>query len=411
MGAFDYQALDARGRKRKGVIEADTARQARQQLRDKGFTPLDVNVTRRQRANQKASASQPLFSQRNRGIRTQELSLITRQLATLIDASMPLEECLKAVAEQAEKPRIGSMMTSVRARVMEGYTLADALADYPQVFNELYRAMIAAGEKAGYLSTVLSRLADYVENRQRIQSTLLQAMLYPAILTFFSVVIVAFLLATVVPDIVGQFVQTGQALPASTQFLLNASDFITDWGVWVVSALILIGVSIRALLKDTQRRLVWDKKILSLPVIGRVARGLNTSRFARTLAICTASAIPLLDGMKVAAQVMSNQYVRMRVLEAADKVREGASLRVALDQSRLFPPMMLHMIASGERSGDLEPMLSRAADNQDKDFEAQVNVALGIFGPLMIVLMAGLVLFIVVATLMPIIAMNDMVGL
>ncbi|OOE89114.1 MULTISPECIES: type II secretion system inner membrane protein GspF [Salinivibrio] len=411
MGAFDYQALDARGRKRKGVIEADTARQARQQLRDKGFTPLDVNATRRQRANQKASASQPLFSQRNRGIRTQELSLITRQLATLIDASMPLEECLKAVAEQAEKPRIGSMMTSVRARVMEGYTLADALADYPQVFNELYRAMIAAGEKAGYLSTVLSRLADYVENRQRIQSTLLQAMLYPAILTFFSVVIVAFLLATVVPDIVGQFVQTGQALPASTQFLLNASDFITDWGVWVVSALILIGVSIRALLKDTQRRLVWDKKILSLPVIGRVARGLNTSRFARTLAICTASAIPLLDGMKVAAQVMSNQYVRMRVLEAADKVREGASLRVALDQSRLFPPMMLHMIASGERSGDLEPMLSRAADNQDKDFEAQVNVALGIFGPLMIVLMAGLVLFIVVATLMPIIAMNDMVGL
>ncbi|OOF03020.1 type II secretion system protein GspF [Salinivibrio sp. MA427] len=411
MGAFDYQALDARGRKRKGVIEADTARQARQQLRDKGFTPLDVNATRRQRANQKASASQPLFSQRNRGIRTQELSLITRQLATLIDASMPLEECLKAVAEQAEKPRIGSMMTSVRARVMEGYTLADALADYPQVFNELYRAMIAAGEKAGYLSTVLSRLADYVENRQRIQSTLLQAMLYPAILTFFSVVIVAFLLATVVPDIVGQFVQTGQALPASTQFLLNASDFITDWGIWVVSALILIGVSIRALLKDTQRRLVWDKKILSLPVIGRVARGLNTSRFARTLAICTASAIPLLDGMKVAAQVMSNQYVRMRVLEAADKVREGASLRVALDQSRLFPPMMLHMIASGERSGDLEPMLSRAADNQDKDFEAQVNVALGIFGPLMIVLMAGLVLFIVVATLMPIIAMNDMVGL
>ncbi|NUY57078.1 type II secretion system inner membrane protein GspF [Salinivibrio sp. EAGSL] len=411
MGAFDYQALDARGRKRKGVIEADTARQARQQLRDKGFTPLDVNATRRQRANQKASASQPLFSQRNRGIRTQELSLITRQLATLIDASMPLEECLKAVAEQAEKPRIGSMMTSVRARVMEGYTLADALADYPQVFNELYRAMIAAGEKAGYLSTVLSRLADYVENRQRIQSTLLQAMLYPAILTFFSVVIVAFLLATVVPDIVGQFVQTGQALPASTQFLLNASDFITDWGGWVVSALILIGVSIRALLKDTQRRLVWDKKILSLPVIGRVARGLNTSRFARTLAICTASAIPLLDGMKVAAQVMSNQYVRMRVLEAADKVREGASLRVALDQSRLFPPMMLHMIASGERSGDLEPMLSRAADNQDKDFEAQVNVALGIFGPLMIVLMAGLVLFIVVATLMPIIAMNDMVGL
>ncbi|SIO24324.1 type II secretion system inner membrane protein GspF [Salinivibrio sp. ES.052] len=411
MAAFDYQALDERGRKRKGVIEADTARQARQQLRDKGFTPLDVNATTRKRASQKTSTSQPLFSPGQRGISTQELSLITRQLATLIDAAMPLEECLKAVAEQAEKPRIGSMMTSVRARVMEGYTLADAFADYPQVFDELYRAMIAAGEKAGHLGTVLSRLADYVENRQRIQSTLLQAMLYPAILTFFSVIIVAFLLATVVPDIVGQFVQTGQALPASTQFLLNASDFILDWGIWVVGGMVLALLGIRALLKDKQRRLAWDKQKLALPILGRVARGLNTSRFARTLAICTASAIPLLDGMKVAAQVMSNQYVRQRVLEAADKVREGASLRVALDQSSLFPPMMLHMIASGERSGDLEPMLSRAADNQDKDFEAQVNVALGIFGPLMIVLMAGLVLFIVVATLMPIIAMNDMVGL
>ncbi len=406
MAAFEYKALDAKGKNVKGVIEADTARNARQLLREKGLTPLEIEQT--QEKEKRAQASSVGF---NRGISTNELSLLTRQLATLVQATMPLEECIKAVAEQTELPRLKTMLTSVRARVVEGYTLSDSLADYPYVFDQLFRAMVAAGEKSGHLGPVLERLADYVENRQLIKSKLTQAMVYPIVLTVAAVAIVSFLLATVVPDIVGQFISTGAELPGMTKILLAASDFVTNWG-WLV--IISIAGSIfltKSMLKKESNRLAWDRKILTMPVIGRVARGLNTSRFARTLAICTSSAIPLLDGIKVASDVMTNTWVKSKILEASDRVREGTSLRVALDKSELFPPMMLHMIASGERSGELEPMLTRAADNQDRDFESQVNIALGIFSPLLVVFMAGIVLFIVIATLMPIIQLNKVVGI
>ena len=299
------------------------------------------------------------------------MSLLTRQLATLVGATMPLEECLKAVAEQTEKPRLKNMLTSVRSRVVEGYTLSDSLADYPHVFDQLFRAMVAAGEKSGHLGPVLERLADYVENRQQIKSKLTQAMVYPTVLTVAAVAIVSFLLATVVPDIVGQFISTGAELPGMTKVLLAASDFVTQWGWLVVTVIVGTIVTVKTMLRNEKHRLAWDRKILTMPVVGNVARGLNTSRFARTLAICTSSAIPLLDGMKVASDVMTNTWVKSQVLEASDRVREGTSLRVALDKANLFPPMMLHMIASGERSGELESMLTRAAENQDRDFESQ----------------------------------------
>lgn len=405
MAAFEYKALDAKGKTVKGVIEADTARSARQLLREKALVTLEI-----EQAHVKEKRQQSVSIGFKRGISTNELSLITRQLATLVQATMPLEECLKALAEQTEKPRLKSMLTSVRARVVEGYTLSDSLADYPHVFDQLFRAMVSAGEKSGHLGTILERLADYVENSQEIKSKLTQAMVYPMVLTVSAVAIVSFLLATVVPDIVGQFVSTGAELPGMTKVLLAASDFVTNWG-WLVLLLIIGSIFItKTMLKKEKNRLAWDRKILSMPVIGRVSRGLHTSRFARTLAICTSSAIPLLDGMKVAADVITNSWVKTKVLEASDRVREGTSLRVALDKSQLFPPMMLHMIASGERSGELEPMLTRAADNQDRDFESQVNIALGIFSPLLVVVMAGIVLFIVVATLMPIIQLNTVVG-
>lgn len=405
MAAFEYKALNAKGRTVKGVLEADTARQARQILREKALVPVDVAQTyEKEQQKQKASVG---FK---RGISTNELALITRQLATLVQASMPLEECIKAVADQTEKQRLKNMLTGVRARVVEGYTLSDSLGDYPHVFDQLFRAMVAAGEKSGHLGPVLERLADFVENRQQVKNKLIQAMVYPAVLTVAAIAIVAFLLATVVPDIVGQFLQTGAELPNITQVLLTASNFVTNWGLLVLVAVVGIFVLFKAMLRNDKRRLAWDRQVLNMPIIGRVARGLNTSRFARTLSICTSSAIPLLDGMKVAADVMTNTWVKTKVLEASDRVREGASLRVSLDKSKLFPPMMLHMIASGERSGELEQMLTRAADNQDRDFESQVNIALGIFGPALIIVMAGIVLFIVVATLMPIIQLNNIVG-
>ncbi|MGF1715157.1 type II secretion system inner membrane protein GspF [Photobacterium chitinilyticum] len=406
MAAFEYKALDGKGRQKKGVLEGDTARQVRQQLREQGLTPVDI-VQSHEREKKKAGGG----FQFRRGISTNELSLITRQLATLVQAAMPLEECLKAVGEQSEKPRLKNMLLAVRSRVVEGYTLSDSMAEYPHIFDQLFRAMVAAGEKSGHLDTVLNRLADYTENRQQMRSKLQQAMIYPTMLTLVAVSVVAFLLATVVPKIVDQFVQMGQQLPTITEVLLAASNFVQNWGLVVLIAIVSVIMLLKAALKKPDFRLRWDRWVMGLPVIGKVARGLNTSRFARTLSICTSSAIPLLDGMKVASEVMTNTWVNKQVLEAADKVREGASLRVSLEQTKLFPPMMLHMIASGERSGELEQMLTRAADNQDRDFESLVNMALGIFEPLLIVVMAGIVMFIVIATLMPIIALNNMVGM
>lgn len=405
MAAFEYKALEKTGKQKKGVMEGDNARQVRQRLKEQGLIPVEVIETK---SKQQKSASQGLSFKR--GISVNDLSLITRQLATLVQAGMPLEECLKAVAEQGEKAHIRSMMMGVRSRVIEGYPLAESFADYPHVFDELFCSMVAAGEKSGHLDTVLNRLADYAENRQKMRSKLQQAMIYPIMLTLIAIAVISFLLATVVPKIVDQFVQMGQGLPTVTEILLAASNFVVHWGLLVVIAVVVFIMGVKWLLTKPHLRLAWDKKILRLPVIGKVVRGLNTSRFARTLSICTSSAIPLLDGMKVAADVMSNQYFKQQVLEAADNVREGASLRISLEQTKLFPPMMLHMIASGEQSGELEQMLTRSADNQDRDFESLVNMALGIFEPLLIVFMAGIVLFIVVATLMPIIELNNLVG-
>ncbi|WP_150137599.1 type II secretion system inner membrane protein GspF [Candidatus Enterovibrio escicola] len=406
MTAFEYKALNAKGRTVKGVIEADTARQVRHMLREETLIPVEVVPT-----SEKERQHRSQFISFQRGISTNELALFTRQVATLVQAAMPLEECIKAVAEQSEKQRLKNMLTAVRTRVVEGYTLSESLGNYPHVFDQLFRAMVAAGEQSGHLGLVLERLADYVEKRQQVKNKLIQAMVYPIVLTVAAISIVAFLLSTVVPDIVGQFLRTSSELPSITNVLLSVSNFIIKWGWLVLLSTVGLLVITNVMLRNNKRKLQWDRNVLNMPVIGRVARDLNTSRFARTLSICTSSAIPLLDSMKVAVDVMSNTWVKEKVLEASNRVREGESLRVSLEKSKLFPPMMLYMIASGERSGELEQMLLRAADNQDRDFESQVNIALSVFGPLLIVCMAGIVLFIVVATLMPIIQLNNIIGI
>jgi len=403
MTAFEYKALDSKGKTKSGVIEGDSARQARQRLKEQGLTPIEVVETGAKSQNNRHSGFQ--FK---RGISTPDLALITRQLATLVQSGMPLDDCLIAVSEQAEKPNLRNMLAGVRAKVTEGYTLADSLADYPHVFDDLFRSMVSAGEKSGHLSSVLQRLADYAENRQKMHSKLLQAMIYPVVLVVFAVGIVAFLLTAVVPKIVGQFVQMGQELPASTQFLLSSSAFIQHWGVQLLILIITLTYLIKWMLVKPDIRLKWDQKLLHLPVIGKITRGLNASRFSRTLSICASSSIPILDAMQIAVDVMPNYYAKQQVRLAADSVREGVSLRKALTETKLFPPMMLHMIASGEQSGELEQMLTRAADNQDRSFESTVNIALGIFTPALIALMAGMVLFIVMATLMPILEMNNL---
>ncbi|QSX30242.1 type II secretion system inner membrane protein GspF [Shewanella cyperi] len=406
MPAFEYKALDTKGKQLKGVIEADTARHARSQLRDMRLIPLEIEPVVEKEAKAKGGG----ISLFKRGISVAELALITRQIATLVAAGLPVEEALKAVGQQCEKDRLASMIMAVRSRVVEGYSLADSMAEFPHIFDDLYRAMVASGEKSGHLEVVLNRLADYTERRQQLKSKLMQAMIYPITLTLVAVAVVSILLAAVVPKVVTQFEHMGQDLPGSTQALMAASEFVQSYGLLVVGLIAFGLVLFQRLLTNPAFKMKYHKLLLRLPVVGKVSRSINTARFARTLSILSASSVPLLDGMRIASEVLQNVRVREAVEEATARVREGTSLGAALTNTKLFPPMMLYMIASGEKSGELEGMLERAADNQDREFEANVNLALGVFEPALVVSMAVVVLFIVLAILQPILAMNNMIG-
>lgn len=410
MAAFDYQAVDRKGRTKKGVIEGDTPRQARALLREQGLMPTEVTPTLA-RNKSKLGASGKLEKQKDKGkVSAAELALITRQLATLVESGLPLEEALMAVSEQGEKNRIKSMIMGVRTKVTEGYGLAESMAEYPKIFNRLYRAMVAAGEKSGHLDKVLNRLADYTEQREQMRSQLIQALVYPVIMTVVAIGVVAILLTKVVPQIVGQFEHMGANLPGSTKFLIASSEFLQANGLFIVLFIAIVMLAFSELLKKPKFEMAYHERIITLPGIGKVAKGLNTARFARTLSILSASAVPLLESMKISGEVLDNLYIKQQVKLAADKVREGSSLHLSLEQTKLFPPMMLHMLASGEKSGQLDQMLGRAADNQDKEFEALVNISLKAFEPALMVVMAGVVLFIVMAILEPILKLNTFIG-
>lgn len=408
MAAFAFEAVNPQGKTKKGVLEGDNARQIRQQLREQGLIPVAVDQVKEQQTDSSNAFQFTLFTPR---ISAGELALLTRQLATLVEASLPIEEALLAVAEQSEKPRQKNMMMAVRSKVVEGFGLAEALGDFPSIFDTLFIAMVAAGEKSGHLDVVLNRLADYTENREKTRSQVIQAMIYPSLMMFFAVAITVLLLTVVVPKIVTQFEHMGQGLPPITQIVMDISTFLQASWMWVIIALVIAIVAAQRTLRIPAMKLKFHHWILGVPLIGKVNRGLNTARFARTLSILTASAVPLLEAMKIASDVLLNQHIKAQVAESAIMVKEGASLRAALDKTKMFPPMMMHMIASGERSGELQGMLARAADNQDREFESLVGVSLKVFEPLLIVSMAGIVLFIVLAILQPIIALNSMVNM
>ena len=406
MAAFAYKAINAKGKNTSGVLEGDNARQIRQQLREKGLVPMEVEQVA-EKSSGSSSGGFQLFKPR---ISASDLALLTRQLATLIESALPIEEALLAVAEQSEKTRQKNMMMAVRSKVVEGHTLADALAEFPSVFDDLFRAMVAAGEKSGHLDTVLNRLADYTERRQQTRSQIIQALIYPAIMMFFAMMIVVVLLTVVVPKIVGQFDHMGQDLPTITTVLISVSEWMQQYGLYLLVAIMLLIVLFQRLVQQPAIKLRYHRFMLKLPLVGKVARGLNTARFARTLSILTASAVPLLESMRISTDVLQNVYIKKRISEAAVNVKEGSSLRAALDNTKIFPPMMMHMIASGERSGELQQMLSRSADNQDREFEALIGVSLKVFEPVLIVSMAAVVLFIVMAIIQPILALNNMVN-
>ena len=368
--------------------------------------PLEVT-----QASQKEKQTAAGFSLFQPKISAADLALITRQLATLVGSALTIEAALLAVAEQCDKPRLKRTIMAIRSKVVEGYTLADGMKEFPYIFDHLFRSMVAAGEKSGHLDEVLNRLADYTEQRQATKSQLTQAMIYPIMLTLFGIGIVAFLLASVVPQIVGQFIDSGQQLPGTTQFLLTMSDFIVDHGFTVLIIILGLMAIGQRLLTKPNIRLKFDKFMLNLPLIGRVVLGVNTARFARTLSILTSSAVPILDGMMISGEVLTNEHIKQGVKDASDNVREGASLKGSLEQTKIFPPMMLHMIGSGEKSGELEQMLGRAADNQDNEMDATLKISLGLLTPMIVLVMALMVVFILMAILQPIMQMNQLVGL
>jgi general secretion pathway protein F len=408
VAAFAYQALDAKGRKKRGVIEADTMRQVRQQLRDQGLMPVEVEPASEKEQQPGQTTSRWTMV---RKVKAQDLALITRQLSTLVSSALPIEQCLLAVADQTEKPRLKKLLMSVRSKVVEGYSLAEAMADYPGVFDHLYTAMVAAGEKSGHLDQVLNELADYTEQRQHMKSQLTQALIYPLMLTLVAIGIVVFLLVSIVPQIVENFADMGQTLPGTTLFMIAISEFLQNWGLWLLVILMVMVVGFKQWLRKDNNKRWYHRKLLKLPLIGKVIRGVSTARFARTLSILTSSAVPLLDGLRITSTVIGNLAIRDAIDDAATRVREGSSLRAALQETGLFPPMMLHMIAAGEKSGELEQMLRRTADNQDREFEALVQVSLKVFEPVLIVTMAGIVFFIVLAIIQPILQLNQSVGL
>ncbi len=405
MPAFDYQAVDSKGKVQRGVIEGDTPRQVRNMLREQGLMPTEVIPSLKKQSQKRGKRSRHANK-----VSASELALITRQLATLVESGLPIEEALMAVGEQCEKNNQKSMVMAVRTKVTEGFGLAESMGEFPQVFSQLYRAMVAAGEKSGHLDNVLNRLADYTEQRQHMRSQLIQALVYPIIMTVVAIGVISILLTVVVPKIVVQFEHMGQGLPDTTLALIAVSEFVQNYGLILVVLILLSSVLFGKLMAKAAFKYSFHRRLLSFPMVGKVIKGLNTARFARTLSILSASAVPLLEAMKIAGEVLDNVYIKQKVKESADMVREGSSLRVALDQTKLFPPMMLHMIASGEKSGELESMLGRAADNQDKEFEALMNISIKAFEPALMVTMAVVVLFIVLAILQPILQLNTLVG-
>lgn len=403
MPAYEFTALDARGRQTKGLLEGDTPRQVRGMLRDRGLTPLSVSEI----AEAQARAGGPLF-QRG-GWSHADLSLFTRQLATLVRSGLPLDEALAAVAQQAESKNVKRVVLGVRGGVVEGNTLALALGQFPSVFPPLFRATVEAGEQSGKLDGVLERLADYVERRQALQQKVMVAAIYPAFLIVFSLVVVTALLTYVVPKIVAVFADLDASLPALTRGLIALSDFLREYGLGLLVAIVAGSILFaNAMRSDPFKRRV-HRVLLGLPLVGRLTRANNTGRFTRTLGILFGSGVPILDAMRIGTQVVANLPMREAIETATLRVREGATVNRSLAESGLFPPITLHLIASGEASGRLDEMLDRAAEQQEREVETLVSALMAALGPALIVVMGGMVFAIVMAILLPIFDLNQLV--
>ena len=405
MPAFSYEAVDATGTSKTGVVNADSARAARSDLRAQGLVPLTVAAIE----TQLDAAGATKHSAFGDHLSTVELALFTRQLASLLEASLPLEQALSALLEQAERTYTRDLIASIRAEVIGGASLSDALARHPRDFADIYRALVTSGEQIGQLARVLSRLSDYVERRNALVQKVKLAFTYPAIVTVVAFLIVIFLLTYVVPQIVSVFANTKQKLPFLTIVMLDVSDFVRHYGWIVLLAVFVLGLAWRQALKNPAIRMRWHRWLLDLPMYGRFERSLNTSRFASTLAITTGSGVPILRALQTSRDTLTNVAMRAQVEEATNNVREGVSLARALSAHKHFPAMLIHMIRAGEVTGELPAMLERAANAQEQDLERRAMTMASLLEPALILAMGVVVLLIVLAVLMPIIEINQLV--
>lgn len=405
MPAFRYEAVDAGGATRKGVVNADSPRSARADLRTQGLTPLSVEQIATQ-VDEAGVARSRGFGERLSQV---ELALFTRQLASLLEAGLPLEQAFTALLEQAERPYVRDLIASIRSEVIGGVAFSVALSRHPRDFAEIYRALVSSGEQIGQLSRVLSRLADYIERRNALVQKVRLAFTYPAIVTVVAFAIVIFLLTYVVPQIVSVFANTKQKLPFLTVMMLAISDFVRAYGIYV--AVLLAGAFWlwRRALRNPDLKRRWHTWLLSAPVYGKFERSLNTARFASTLAITTGSGVPILRALETSRDTLSNVAMRELVESATASVREGVSLARALSAQKHFPPMLVHMIRAGEITGELPSMLERAANSQQADLERRTLTIAGLLEPVLILAMGLVVLLIVLAVLMPIIEINQLV--
>ena len=400
MPAYHYKALDDQGAVQKGLLEGDSARQIRQQLRDKAWTPVEINAVNDKQSSNKSRYKRPS---------AYELALLTRQLSVLLAAGIPLEETLAAVAKQSPKTHIKSLMLAVRSYVLEGLSLARALQQVAS-FPPLYIATIAAGEKSGHLDLILNQLADYTENRFALQKKIQGAMIYPIVLMVMALAVIIGLMSFVVPKIVKVFEQSEQALPLITQIVLALSNLITQWW-WLMLIVSVATAFLFYRFAHTQAgKLTIDSVVLKLPILARLSKGLNAARFASTLAILVRSGVPLIEALHIGAAVTTNLHIQRTIITASDRVTEGASLSSQLERSSYFPPMMVQMIKSGENSGELENMLSRAANMQEAEATNFISTLLALLEPLMLVVMGVVVMIIVMAVMLPIVNKNDLAG-
>jgi len=399
MAAFEYQALDANGKTVKGVTTGDHAKQVRAELRAQGLMPLDVKSVSEKALNKSSGSN---TSARKVKIKTNELSIVTRQIATLLESGMTVEETLSAIIKQSEGHKMKSVMSDIRSLVTEGYSLSDAIALYPNSFPEIYRASIAAGEQSGTLDRVLDRLADYLENSHALQQKVTQAIVYPIFLFVMCSAILVLLIVLVVPKVVAVYEDTGQDLPWLTTTVIAISDFLVNYGLILAAVVFVVVFVTRYIFQQDRPRFQLHNLYLKVRGLRKMVQNIDSARMSRTLSIMVGSGVPILSSMRASEGVMTNKVLQRDLHQATEEVAQGVSIGRALDRNGNFPPMLVHMVSSGENSGRLDHMLDKAATATENEMQTRISMMVSLLGPMMILIMGGLVFAIVMAILMPV---------